>query len=601
MARELLKDLIYGEQLVSAGCKVDFAVGLTYSLNLEAMLTVPLAFGDLGELDNSVKLSPAFLLEGIRRSSDKIALFCNKGGIHVPSETRTVYSLLESSIFEVQDGNDIFSNFHPKIWLVKETDKGGDEWLKLSVMSRNLDFSTCLDICCSIRGHIEKRRSLRGVEKHKPLKDMLLWLSEYAPKAKADEVCQLAEQLDYVDRFKLDTPFQTEDVERNEDEGYDFFPFVYGKEEFSAYGNYLQKYLPGDRILVVSPFIDITTLSWLTSRKKDYNYESKNSILITRKEYVTQEVFELFEQVWVPNDTMLDNTTANVDLHAKMYLTQRLTGDDLGYTLYLGSANATVNAFKKNVEFLLRLHYKRTTNDRIKELLEEITSEHRFVVMDAPNPEASNTRPSNEKELVLKRAVGCLRKAVIRTSNKEGFYDIDLSVRGKYDNDIQIRPLQCKGLWQPISNQVLFKELSVHLLSEFYVIRIPSEDSFIELVAKVKTSGMPANRDEAIYQSIVTKKEELLDYVAFMLSDRPSEFFFEQQMLKENKKYADGAVSNTITMPLYEQLLKTASTNPEQITEVQKFIKKMKQDIVPEELTKILQMFQNVSKQLVAL
>ena len=601
MARELLKDLIYGEQLVSAGCKVDFAVGLTYSLNLEAMLTVPLAFGDLGELDNSVKLSPAFLLEGIRRSSDKIALFCNKGGIHVPSETRTVYSLLESSIFEVQDGNDIFSNFHPKIWLVKETDKGGDEWLKLSVMSRNLDFSTCLDICCSIRGHIEKRRSLRGVEKHKPLKDMLLWLSEYAPKAKADEVCQLAEQLDYVDRFKLDTPFQTEDVERNEDEDYDFFPFVYGKEEFSAYGNYLQKYLPGDRILVVSPFIDITTLSWLTSRKKDYNYESKNSILITRKEYVTQEVFEQFEQVWVPNDTMLDNTTANVDLHAKMYLTQRLTGDDLGYTLYLGSANATVNAFKKNVEFLIRLHYKRTTNDRIKELLEEITSEHRFVVMDAPNPEASNTRPSNEKELVLKRAVGCLRKAVIRTSNKEGFYDIDLSVRGKYDNDIQIRPLQCKGLWQPISNQVLFKELSVHLLSEFYVIRIPSEDSFIELVAKVKTSGMPANRDEAIYQSIVTKKEELLDYVAFMLSDRPSEFFFEQQMLKENKKYADGAVSNTITMPLYEQLLKTASTNPEQITEVQKFIKKMKQDIVPEELTKILQMFQNVSKQLVAL
>ena len=601
MARELLKNLIYGEQLVSAGCKVDFAVGLTYSLNLEAMLTVPLAFGDLGELDNSVKLSPAFLLEGIRRSSDKIALFCNKGGIHVPSETRTVYSLLESSIFEVQDGKDIFSNFHPKIWLVKETDKSGDEWLKLSVMSRNLDFSTCLDICCSIRGHIEKRRSLRGVEKHKPLKDMLLWLSEYAPKAKADEVCQLAEQLDYVDRFKLDTPFQTEDVERNEDEGYDFFPFVYGKEEFSAYGNYLQKYLPGDRILVVSPFIDITTLSWLTSRKKDYNYESKNSILITRKEYVTQEVFEQFEQVWVPNDTMLDNTTANVDLHAKMYLTQRLTGDDLGYTLYLGSANATVNAFKKNVEFLIRLHYKRTTNDRIKELLEEITSEHRFVVMDAPNPEASNTRPSNEKELVLKRAVGCLRKAVIRTSNKEGFYDIDLSVRGKYDNDIQIRPLQCKGLWQPISNQVLFKELSVHLLSEFYVIRIPSEDSFIELVAKVKTSGMPANRDEAIYQSIVTKKEELLDYVAFMLSDRPSEFFFEQQMLKENKKYADGAVSNTITMPLYEQLLKTASTNPEQITEVQKFIKKMKQDIVPEELTKILQMFQNVSKQLVAL
>lgn len=599
MARELMKDLIYGEQLVSDGCKVDFAVGMTYSLNLEAMLTVPLAFGDLGELDSSVKQSPAFLLEGIRRSSDKIALFCNKGGIHVPNETRTIYTLLESSIFEVHDGNNIFSNFHPKLWLIKETDKEGNEWLKLSVMSRNLDFSTCLDICCSVRGRIEKRRSKRGALKHKPLKEMLIWISQFASKTKAEKVCGLAELLDYVDRFQLDVPFQTEDTERKEDEGYDFFPFVYGKEEFSSYSEFIQNHLPGDRILVISPFIDLTTLTWLTSRKKDFKDESKNSILITRKEYVTQEVFSMFDQVWVPNDTMIDNTTSNVDLHAKMYLTQRTSGDDLGYTLYLGSANATVNAFEKNVEFLLRLHYKRTTNDRIKELLEEMTSDHKFVPMDAPNPEASYERKSNEKELALKRALGYLKKAVISNNGKEGLYDIILSVKGKFDSTIQIRPLQCKGLWKEIGAQVEFRELPEQLLSEFYVLRIPyNEDEYKYLVTKVKTAGMPPDRDESIYQSIVTKKEELVDYVAFMLSDHPSEFFFEQQIMKESNKYAAGSESNSVTMPLYEQLLRTASNNPEQIVEVQKFIKKMKKEIVPEELTKILQMFQNVSKQI---
>ncbi len=599
MARELMKDLIYGEQLVSDGCKVDFAVGMTYSLNLEAMLTVPLAFGDLGELDSSVKQSPAFLLEGIRRSSDKIALFCNKGGIHVPNETRTIYTLLESSIFEVHDGNNIFSNFHPKLWLIKETDKEGNEWLKLSVMSRNLDFSTCLDICCSVRGRIEKRRSKRGALKHKPLKEMLIWISQFASKTKAEKVCGLAELLDYVDRFQLDVPFQTEDTERKEDEGYDFFPFVYGKEEFSSYSEFIQNHLPGDRILVISPFIDLTTLTWLTSRKKDFKDESKNSILITRKEYVTQEVFSMFDQVWVPNDTMIDNTTSNVDLHAKMYLTQRTSGDDLGYTLYLGSANATVNAFEKNVEFLLRLHYKRTTNDRIKELLEEMTSDHKFVPMDAPNPEASNERKSNEKELALKRALGYLKKAVISNNGKEGLYDIILSVKGKFDSTIQIRPLQCKGFWKEIGAQVEFRELPEQLLSEFYVLRIPyNEDEYKYLVTKVKTAGMPPDRDESIYQSIVTKKEELVDYVAFMLSDHPSEFFFEQQIMKESNKYAAGSESNSVTMPLYEQLLRTASNNPEQIVEVQKFIKKMKKEIVPEELTKILQMFQNVSKQI---
>lgn len=601
MARELLKDLIYGEQIVSDGCKVEFAVGLTYSLNMEAMLTVPLAFGDLGELDSSVKQSPAFLLEGIRRSSDKIALFCNKGGIHVPNETRTIYSLLETSIFEVQNGKDVLSNFHPKLWLVKETDREGIEWLKLSVMSRNLDFSTCLDICCSIRGRISKRRSMKGAEKHKPLKDMLIWVSEYATKAKADKVCELAELLDYVDRFELDAPFQTEDTERNEEEGYGFFPFVYGREEFATYYEFLKTYMPGDRIMVVSPFIDVSTLSWLTARKKEYNYESKNSILVTRKEYVTQEVFDLFDQVWVPNDTMIDNTTANVDLHAKMYLTQRITGQDLGYTLYLGSTNATVNGFNRNAEFLLRLHYKRTTNDRIKELLEEMVSEHRFVVMDAPNPEATNTRPKNEKELALKRSIGCLKKAEITKGKTAGLYNIVLSIGGKFEEEIEIRPLQLKASWQPIAKQIRYNDIPPYLLSEFYVLRIPVEEGFMEMVAKVKTSNMPKDRDDAIYQSIVTKKEELLDYVAFMLSDRPSEFYFEQQILQEKNKGIDGITSQATTMPLYEQLLRTASTNPEQITEVQKFIKKMKKDIVPEELKRILEMFQNVSKQIAAL
>lgn len=601
MARDLLKDLIYGEQLVSEGCKVDFAVGLTYSLNLEAMLTVPLAIGDLGELDSSVKMNPTYLLEGIRRSSDKIALFCNKGSIHVPKETRTVYSLLENSIFEVYNSIDVLSNIHPKLWLVKETDKEGINWLKLSVMSRNLDFSTSLDICCSVRGRITQKLSLKGSEKHKPLKEMLLYISEFAKsqKAKAEKVRQLAEMLDYVDRFVLEPPFQTAEEGVNEEEGYDFFPLVYRDKAFSNYNDVLKNLIPGERIMVVSPFIDLPTLSWLTSRKKECNYDSKNAILITRKEYVTQEVFDMFEQVWVPNDTMIDNTTANVDLHAKIYLTQRLKGKDLGYNLYLGSTNATANGFNRNVEFLLKLHYKRTTKDRINELLEEIVSDHKFIVMDSPNPEASNSRPSDEKELALKKAVRCLKKATIKPSVKDGYYDVDLSIRGKLEDGISIRPLQCKNLWKPISQRVTFSELSAFLLSEFYVLRISYEDgSFAEMVSKVKTSGMPMNRDESIYQSIVTKKEELLDYVAFMLSDIPSEFFFEQQIMHEKNKHAEGYYSQATTMPLYEQLLRTASNNPEQITEVMKFIKKMKKEIVPDELSRILQMFQNVSKQI---
>lgn len=600
MAKELLKDLIYGEQIITEGCKVEFAVGLTYSLNLEAMLTVPLAFGEFGELDSTVRQNPAFLLEGIRRSSDKMVLFCNKGGIHVPKVAQPIYSLLESSVFEVQNGNDIFSNFHPKLWLVKETDDDGCAWLKLAVMSRNLELSSCLDICCSFRGRIGGRPSKKGTRKHEPLKNMLLWITDNAcsDKSKAKMVRELAGQLDNVDRFILDAPFQTEDKERGEEEGYDFYPFVFGKAEFAQYRTELEELLPGDRILVVSPFIDEKTLEWLTSRKK-------YAVLVARKEYVTDEVFRLFDEVWVPNDTMIDNSTAKIDIHAKLYLIHRQSGHHLGYSLYLGSANATSKGFNldvekhPNAECLLCLHYRRTTNDRIKELLEDITSDHRFVKLDAPNSEAVKNGARNDAEISLKMTIGCLKKAEIRQDKQDGLYDIVLSVKNGFDNRVKIRPLQCADFWKPIDGTVFFEGLMPERLSELYVLSIAQEsDVPLEMVTKVKTVGMPANRDESIFQSVVTSTKELLDYVAFMLSDSPVNFLFEQQMQKE--KNMGGTPTNSIwsAMPFYEQLLKVASRNPEQIQEVQDFVKKMKPEIVPDELKQILYKFQTVSKQI---
>lgn len=603
MARELLKDLIYGEQIISDSCKVDLAVGMTYSLNLEAMLTVPLAFGALGELDSDVRQSPAYLLEGIRRTSDKIVLFCNKGSISVPKEAREIYSLLENSIFEVQNDvprhKDILSNFHPKIWLVKETDQEGGSWLKLAVMSRNLEFSSCLDICCTLRGKIRNRRSIAGSRRHTPLKEMLLWLSGYADRNNAAKVRDLAEMLDYVEKFELDEPFQTKD-EQN-DEGYDFFPFVYNKPEFIPYNEPLRQIMQGERILIVSPFIDIDTFTWLTNRKKMTIPGRSSAILITKKEYVTQGVFDLFDEVWIPNDTMLDNTTALVDIHAKMYLVQQYSREPIGYTLYLGSTNATKNGFGRNTEFLLSLHYKRTTNDRINELKEEIVGENRFIKMDAPNPEATDERPSNNEEMVLKNAINLLKKAVITPGEDERCFNIELHTKYKAVEGIRIRPIQCQKYWQPLSEHILFNGIDLSQLSVFYVLSIPQQDSEkpLEMVAKIDTKGMPDTRDEAIYRCIVRNKEELMDYVAFMLSDRPAEFYFEQKLLKEEKGRNNRLQNQaTWTMPLYEQLLRTASSNPSQITEVQRFVNKMDPKIVPAELTQMLDMFKNVAKQI---
>ena len=83
---------------------LDFALGMTYSLDLETFLGVPISLGMFDSMDTSHQQNPFYLLEAIRKSSDRIALLCNPGQIKVPSKALPIFALLENSIFEVKLG-----------------------------------------------------------------------------------------------------------------------------------------------------------------------------------------------------------------------------------------------------------------------------------------------------------------------------------------------------------------------------------------------------------------------------------------------------------------------------------------------------------------
>ena len=158
--------LSYSELLrPDAGYTLDFAVGMTYSLDLEALLGVPVSLGLLDEADEGNLRSPLYVLEAIRKSADRIALFCNAGGIKLPDKIQSVYSLLENSVFQVKLNKS--SNFHPKIWVLKYSQKGNPSYIKLLVMSRNLTFDNSIDITAALKGPIGTEES----EKHRPLSD----------------------------------------------------------------------------------------------------------------------------------------------------------------------------------------------------------------------------------------------------------------------------------------------------------------------------------------------------------------------------------------------------------------------------------------------
>lgn len=104
MAKTLLSPtenrLDYGNLLQpEEGYDVEFAVALTYSLDLEALLGVPMSLGLLESMDSNLKDVPMFLLEGIRKSSDKIAILCNPGGIKLPQKIQSVYSSSKDVVY----------------------------------------------------------------------------------------------------------------------------------------------------------------------------------------------------------------------------------------------------------------------------------------------------------------------------------------------------------------------------------------------------------------------------------------------------------------------------------------------------------------------
>ena len=118
MADALWNDIIYTDVLQSDGFVIDYAVCTTYSLDMPSLL-----LGTMTDLTETIMRSPHLILETINQSAGKFAVFCNAGCMAVPQANSKVYSLLEQSVVQVtlQAKGGGFINFHPKVWIIKET------------------------------------------------------------------------------------------------------------------------------------------------------------------------------------------------------------------------------------------------------------------------------------------------------------------------------------------------------------------------------------------------------------------------------------------------------------------------------------------------
>ncbi|WP_027626247.1 phospholipase D family protein [Clostridium lundense] len=567
------------------GYEVEFAIGTTYSLDLEALVGVPMALSLSEEMDSTFIENPIFILEGLRRSADKFILFSEAGQIKVPQNANFIFSLLEDSVHEVALKNN--KSFHPKIWIIKYVNDKDEKLYRLLVLSRNLTFDRSWDMAVALEGNRNNKKTL----KNRPLSEFITFLLTYAKNdKKKKDMKEIISELDYVHFKSLDKNFTD----------FDFCPIGingHGKAETDLFNTY-------HNMIIISPFLSKETVEELN----DLSLANASKTLITRKTEIVKldrgllkdfDVYALKDLIVDGEETISGDNEKNdiyrrQDIHAKMYAKTKYNE----HHIYLGSANCSNSAFYGNVEFMLKLKYQKW-GFRITDLLVDLFGED-----EKENPfEKIETIPEFEEAEVdireqLQKAIKqlCRAKSKSTVIDKHGTYSINIEF-GIIPEDINftIAPLLSNN-FEELRNLTVIENLRLIELGEFYKICAEKDGVELQRIIKIRTEGIPEDRDSEVFKSIISDKQTFLKYVAFLLSDDFLLSVIEEMEKKKNKsgKWELKALELPI---LYENMLKAASSSPEKLKDIENIIDIIKdKDIIPEEFNSLYKTFVSAVK-----
>jgi len=600
--------LDYGQVLAPPdGYTLDFAIGTTYSLDLDALVGACIALGLSEETDSDLMKNPICLLEALRATGDKVALFCEGGQIHTPNNITSLYILLEKIVFQVstakRKGIAQFPSFHPKFWLIRYVDENGTPLYRVVVLSRNLTFDRSWDVTFTMDGEVNGRKTL----KTSPVVDFVSYLTSNLPsdenaKAKLKKIRTIIRELPYV-HFELNS---------REFEDFEFLPTGVKSADGGFHSTNDKPFAPlfedsFHEILIMSPFLTNSVIKDFIDRNKYINHT--DYMLFTRamslgklnpNDCADFRIFTMKDAVVDGESTISEEMqqAQQQDIHAKVYMVRKYSDT----YLYLGSLNASHNAIKGNVEFTIMLKAKNRYLN-MKKLSESLFNgsednpSNPFqevkltdTVVSDEEQEKQNILDSYIKEINRMKPTA---RVVYNTDN----YDISINF-AKYESSqytITVSPL-LSNKTELISENVLFKSLALTQLSEFYKISVSDGTNSVQRVIIIPTEGIPEDREKAVVSSIVKDKECFYRYIAFLLGDS---YVLSALETANGAEIVGGSnIHNTIQIPaLYEKMLQTAATAPERFKEIDYLIKAISADgVIPEQFEELYNVFKKAVK-----
>ena len=600
--------LDYGQILAPpTGYDLDIAVGTTYSLDLDALVGASLALGLSEETDSELMNNPVCLLEALRSTGDKVALFCEGGQIHMPNRVTALYILLEKMVFSVKTsrrrGSAKFPTFHPKFWLIRYKNNSGDLLYRIIVLSRNLTFDRSWDVTYYLDGHVMKDSS----DKNEPVCDFLRYLLSQLPndengRLKAKNIRALIKELPKV-------VFETEEKMFYD---YEFIPNGVKNNTAGGFYSFDKTDLFQDtfhEILIITPFLSGDTIKNFNDRNKGSLIKDARYMLITRemslarlkpKDVSNFVIYTMRDQV-IDGETAISEGTQEIrkqDIHAKIYMVRKYADTDL----YLGSLNASYSGVHTSIEFMIRLRSKNRYLNMDKMTADLFGSEKDG--SDNPFQEVTLQNAiidgEDEKEKALDAVIKEINRnnpsAIIKTEDGEHYAaSVYFDACDTKGFNVLIRPLLSKRT-EIFSQAIVFRGLTVTQLSEFFVIFVSDGERTVERVLIIPTEGLPEDREKQVISSVVNNRDCFYRYIAFLLGDDAILSVLETNAVEGDPRGSVTRQSYHIPA-LYEKMLQTAAVNPQKFKGIEYLMRTISDDgIIPEDFKKLYDTFKKAVK-----
>ncbi len=588
------------------GFTLHHAIGTTFSLDLETLLSIPLGFAvlDWENSEGKLDLNPVKLLHALRHLSTNITIFCQVGRIAVPHKHHPLFSHLEPMVIEVNAPSEN-GIFHPKTWLLRFTSQDNRVIYRFVCLSRNLTQDRSWDTILTLDGELTDRE--RAFSDNHPLGDFIAALPKLAQhplnKERKDVVQLMATE---VRRVKFELPDGIETLL--------FWPMGLQGSKHSALTGRI------DRLLIVSPFVSPDFLSTQASLAP--------TILISRSDSldaVPTATLKSMKALYALDDNAIEEDTddTQVDdpetledsdvhgLHAKVFIADQ--GRDA--SVWMGSANATDAAFNHNVEFLVQMTGPKNkfgidafmgaedSSDGFRNMLVP----HSIGEPLVPDPETrSNEKLAEAFRRILARAALSLRIEKLDTTDT---YNLNLIQSANLHLDFSGIKVRC---WPAAVNSTFardlrelnkdkplsFINLTMLALTSFVVFEVTAGEGpkcvRVRFALNLPLSGAPDDRLEQVLNAVLGSKEHLLHYLMFLLArDRDTTDVGIGLLLEgSDPQGGDGKSITNNTLPLLEELVRTLSRNPEKLDAVAQLINDLKK--TPEGLALMPERFEEI-------